>query len=74
MKDNDDESTIKLQSLPSWRFGGIATRPDAIVPICKHILAVVLGKAAPGLFENAMVMVDVSREEIAARAAGWGEK
>jgi hypothetical protein len=74
MEDEVIEQNVQEVKHQSWRFGGFATKLDGLVPICKHILAVVLVKAAPGLFEGAVSIMDVSSEEIAGRAAGWGEK
>ncbi|KAK5095491.1 hypothetical protein LTS08_008133 [Lithohypha guttulata] len=54
-------------------FGGTTTRHDAVVPTCKHILAAIIGTAAPKLFGDGIDSKDVSKEELAAWAAGWGE-
>lgn len=54
-------------------IGGVVTREDALVPVCKHILAAALCDAAPGLFGGGMKVRDVSVGEMAAWAAGWGE-
>ncbi|KAL6251723.1 hypothetical protein RBB50_001933 [Rhinocladiella similis] len=62
---------------PSWRFGGVATSTSSTSnrrpPSCKHILAAVLAKAAPRLFDYGITSRVVSRDEIAGWGAGWGE-
>lgn len=55
------------------RFGGVATTVDSVVPICKHILAVIMVDAAPRLFGSSLETRDVSIQEMAAWSAGWGE-
>ncbi len=56
-----------------WAFGRTATRKGTGVPVCKHILAAVLAKAAPELFADAVARREVSREEMAGWGAGWGD-
>ena len=56
-----------------FEFGGLATVKTEIVPICKHILAVSLAKAAPEVFGNCVKMKEVSKEEIAGCGAGYGD-
>ncbi|KAK5223095.1 hypothetical protein LTR72_005932 [Exophiala xenobiotica] len=64
-----------------WRFGGVATnlqesRPSAphSMPSCKHILAAVLAKVAPGLFaKHGVIQKAVTHEELVGWGAGWGE-
>ena len=51
-----------------WRFGGLSTLETGRVPSCKHILAAVLAKAAPKLFNDGYTEKVVSREE----AVAWG--
>lgn len=58
----------------SWQFGGSVVNENSVVPICKHILAVVLANGVPSLFVNAIQSAEASREEIAGRAAGFGTK
>lgn len=53
--------------------GGIATKEDALIPVCKHILAAALCDVAPGLFGDGMKVKEISMGELAAWAAGWGE-
>jgi hypothetical protein len=57
----------------NWRFGGTAKRDGTGVPVCKHILAAVLGKALPGLFGNGVKRKEVTAAEAAGWGAGWGD-
>ena len=77
---NKPEAEIDLK----WRFGGTLTQQTASepgqvvetpapVPVCKHILAALLGKHIPVLFGSGVHFRTVSREEGAAWAAGWGD-
>jgi len=54
-----------------WEFGGLA-RGDAIPPVCKHLLACVLVERC-GLFGEMVEERDISVEEAAGWAAGWGD-
>jgi hypothetical protein len=56
-----------------WRFGGTATRNMMGAPICKHILAALLGKALPRFFGNGVERKEVSASEAAGWGAGWGD-
>lgn len=67
-----------------WRFGGTLTRtrtPSACapaaaavaVPVCKHILAVVLSKHVPNPFGSGVRLSVVGPEEGAGWAGGWGD-
>ena len=56
-----------------WRFGGTATRNMTGAPICKHILAALLGKALPSFFANGVERKEVSATEAAGWGAGWGD-
>lgn len=71
-----------------WRFGGTFTRTlsdseygtdserrgaSVSVPVCKHILAALLGKYTPGLFGSGVQLRTVSGEEGAGWAGGWGD-
>ncbi|KEF51317.1 uncharacterized protein A1O9_12667 [Exophiala aquamarina CBS 119918] len=57
-----------------WRVGGIATLPSpGGAPICKHILAAVLARAAPMLFGTGVAESIASREQLAGWGGGWGE-
>lgn len=53
-----------------WRFGGL-TRGDG-VPACKHLLACVIAEHCGG-FEALVEEKEVSVNEIAGWAAGWGD-
>jgi len=53
-----------------WRFGGLAKGQD--VPVCKHLLACVLVEQCAA-FKHFVVEKDVSVEEMAGWAAGWGD-
>lgn len=63
--DEDNRGTVLI--------GGIATNDEALVPVCKHILAAALCDTSPGLFGAGMKIRQVSTDELAAWAAGWGE-
>lgn len=54
-------------------IGGVATKDEALVPVCKHILAATLCEASPVLFGAGMNVREVTVDELAAWAAGWGE-
>jgi hypothetical protein len=56
-----------------WRFGGTATRDGTGAPICKHILATVLGKALPSLFGSGVERKEVTAAEAGGWGAGWGD-
>lgn len=53
-----------------WRFGGVTRGRDA--PVCKHLLACVL-IAHSDMFGSLMDEREVSAEEVAGWAAGWGD-
>ena len=61
------------ESRGGCRFGGTATREGTGAPICKHILAAMLGKALPGLFGNGVDTKEVTAVEAAGWGGGWGE-
>ena len=56
-----------------WAFGGMCTNGNMGVPVCKHILAALLCKAAPEVFGHGMVVREVSKEELAGWGGGWGD-
>ena len=56
-----------------WAFGGTATRKGMGVPVCKHILAALLGKAAPGMFGEMVSRREAGKEEVAGWGGGWGD-
>jgi hypothetical protein len=51
-------------------FGGLSHGDD--LPVCKHLLACVLGERC-GIFQQCIRQRDCTMEEIAGRAAGWGD-
>lgn len=63
--DEDDRGTVLI--------GGVATKNEALVPVCKHILAAALCDTSPDLFGAGMKTREVNVDELAAWAAGWGE-
>lgn len=79
LREHEDEDRTSMArpngetaQLGGW-FGGVATKSDSVVPVCKHILAVVMAEAAPRLLGDGMQTRDVSVQEMAAWSAGWGE-
>jgi len=55
-------------------FGGTATLPSAgRTPVCKHILAAFLARAAPKLFGSGVAESMASKEQLAGWGGGWGE-
>lgn len=54
----------------TWLFGGLSRGSD--LPVCKHILACTLVKHCEG-FEGFVEDREISREEFAGWAAGWGD-
>jgi SWIM zinc finger len=80
----DDASLPKPGQYVKWRFGGTLTLtspepessvrpPTPSVPVCKHILAALLGKQIPDLFASGVLLRTVSLEEGAGWAGGWGD-
>lgn len=72
---NNDESTAPeatdgIATSEPWLFGGLTKSQD--LPVCKHILACVLGRYCKG-FEGFVESREVSREEAAGWSAGWGD-
>lgn len=55
-----------------WVFGGITLGSD-MPPVCKHLLACVLVERCKGLFGGFVEERNVSVEEAAGWAAGWGD-
>jgi hypothetical protein len=53
-----------------WTFGGVSL--GTTTPVCKHLLACVLVERV-GMFANHVEEEDVSWEEAAGWAAGWGD-
>lgn len=56
-----------------WQFGGTLTKEGSGAPICKHILAAVLGRALPDLFGNGVERKEVPAVEAAGWGGGWGD-
>ena len=56
----------------TWSFGGMDSG-DGAAPVCKHLLACVLVDRCPALFGDFVEERDVSVEEAAGWAAGWGD-
>ena len=63
--ENEDEGQ------DSWRFGG-ARLGNGMAPVCKHILACVLVERCE-MFKAFVEEKEVSVEEAAGWAAGWGD-
>lgn len=55
----------------NWSFGGVSLG-DGMVPVCKHLLACVLAERC-NLFQGFVEEKEVSVEEAAGWAAGWGD-
>ena len=53
-----------------WTFGGLTRGSD--MPVCKHLLACVLVERCE-IFQHLAVEQEVSVEELAGWAAGWGD-
>lgn len=53
-----------------WMVGGLSLGQD--VPMCKHLLACVLAERG-GMFGGYVKTREVSVEELAGWAAGWGD-
>lgn len=72
MMDVAQGSENDLAESQSW-VGGVVTRPDSPIPMCKHILASIIASTAPSLVADGIQSRNVSVEESAAWSAGWGE-
>lgn len=71
--DNDQTLTGIDGGGKGLRFGGMLTRDGAEAPICKHILAAMVGKALPRLFGHGVERKEVMATEVAGWSAGWGD-
>lgn len=60
----------KEDSSSDWIFGGLTLGTD--IPVCKHLLACALVEQSD-LFKSFAVEQEVSVEELAGWAAGWGD-
>jgi hypothetical protein len=65
-------SKIETGPEDKWAFGGISLG-DTMAPVCKHLLACVLVDRCAALFGDFVTERDVSLEEAAGWAAGWGD-
>lgn len=73
----DDDNTTEEQppnnaADGTWIFGGMSLGED-MPPVCKHLLACVLAENCSGMFGAFVEQKDVSVQEAAAWAAGWGD-
>ncbi|KAK2801085.1 hypothetical protein FQN50_007894 [Emmonsiellopsis sp. PD_5] len=59
---------------PMLPFGGTLAREEIYgpPPVCKHLLASMLGSQCPALFGGGIEEVSVGEQELAGRYAGWG--
>jgi hypothetical protein len=83
----DEPDAAVIDDIAGWRFGGTLTqrssshqspspglsRGETTTPVCKHILAAILGKQVPSLFGSGVNLRSVIPEEAAGWAGGWGE-
>jgi hypothetical protein len=67
--DGEIEAEAEEGGNEEWRVGGLSLGKD--VPMCKHLLACVLAERA-GSFRGYVKTREVSIEELAGWAAGWG--
>lgn len=72
MKMPEKEVDTDVEGKRGYVFGGKVTNTDLPIPTCKHILAAAIGMAAPEVFGGVQSR-EVSGEELAGWAAGWGE-
>lgn len=54
-------------------FGGLRLGEEDTLPMCKHLMACFLVETCEDLLGNYIIKNTVSKEELAAWAAGWGE-
>lgn len=73
-KDGNEETIHKGkgENTDAWSFGGVSLGEE-MPPVCKHLLACVLAEKCLGLFGRFVEEKEVSIEEAAAWAAGWGD-
>ncbi|CAO2648381.1 Nn.00g076480.m01.CDS01 [Neocucurbitaria sp. VM-36] len=72
MVDVTMEHTTRQDCDVGWIFGGVSLG-DGMPPVCKHLLACVLVEKCSGIFGSYVEEKDVSVEEAAGWAAGWGD-
>jgi hypothetical protein len=68
--DGDGDGQAVIEEGEEWKVGGLSLGED--VPMCKHLLACVLAERG-GLFGGYVNTREVSVEELAGWAAGWGD-
>jgi hypothetical protein len=68
--DEDDHGVEEGEEDQEWMVGGLSLGQD--VPMCKHLLACVLAERG-GMFGGYVKTREVSVEELAGWAAGWGD-
>ncbi|KEQ76644.1 hypothetical protein M436DRAFT_69604 [Aureobasidium namibiae CBS 147.97] len=68
--EDDHHVVIAGEEEEEWTVGGLSLGQD--VPMCKHLLACVLAERA-GMFGGYVKTKEVSVEELAGWAAGWGD-
>jgi hypothetical protein len=66
----DGDAVIEGKEDQEWMVGGLSLGSD--VPMCKHLLACVLVERG-GMFGSYVKTREVSVEELAGWAAGWGD-
>jgi hypothetical protein len=64
------DHAVTVEAGEEWMVGGLSLGEDA--PMCKHLLACVLAERG-GLFGGFVKTREVSVEELAGWAAGWGD-
>jgi hypothetical protein len=79
--DREDEHTIvhvdnqqyeqERRESGEWKFGGTLTKEHLGNPICKHLLACILGHRCPELFGGVVEEIVVDANEVAGWSAGW---
>ena len=70
--DVSTQHTMEQEQEIGWIFGGVSLG-DGMPPVCKHLLACVLVEKCSGIFGAFVEERDVSVEEAAGWAAGWGD-
>ena len=68
--EEDGDAVIAGEEEEDWMVGGLSLGQD--VPMCKHLLACVLAERG-GMFGGYVKTKEVSVEELAGWAAGWGD-
>ncbi|KAF2182787.1 hypothetical protein K469DRAFT_690522 [Zopfia rhizophila CBS 207.26] len=68
---SEGEASVEDDNERGWLFGGMSLGEDT-PPVCKHLLACVLAERCK-IFEDFVEIRDISIEEAAGWAAGWGD-